>query len=204
MIFLTLFWTFFKIGLFTFGGGYAMIPLIQDEVVNSHKWLSNEELINFIAVSESTPGPFAINISTYVGNIVASAPYGSVWTGRLAGVLGAACATFGVVLPSLIIIMLVAKFYDKFRKNKIVEGCMSGLRPAAVGLIASAVITLAISTFFAGSINTEVFMQIDFYILIALTIVMTIMAFKKVNPILLILISAGIGIALGYTLDLPY
>ena len=200
MIYLTLFWTFFKIGLFTFGGGYAMIPLIQEEVVNTHKWLSNEELINFIAVSESTPGPFAINISTYVGNIVASAQYDNVWM----GILGACCSTFGVVLPSLIIIMLVAKFYAKFKDNKIVVGCMTGLRPAAVALIASAVITMAISAFFGGTLNTSVFSQISFYISIAITAIMTFLAFKKVNPIILIIISACIGIAIGYTLNLPY
>ncbi|MCR4593655.1 MAG: chromate transporter [Clostridiales bacterium] len=199
MTFLTLLWTFFKIGLFTFGGGYAMIPLIQEEVVNSHGWITEEELINFIAVSESTPGPFAINISTYVGNTVAYAQYGNVF----AGILGAVCSTFGVVLPSLVIIILVAKFYEKFKKNKIVEGCMSGLRPAAIGLIASAIITLAITTFFGGSLNTEVFTQYTFYLSVCLTLVMTILALKKVNPILLIVISAAVGIAAGYITDMP-
>ena len=94
MIYLTLFWTFFKIGLFTFGGGYAMLPLIQQYVLGFN-WLSEEELVNFVAVSESTPGPFAINIATYVGS-------------SQAGVLGALCPTFCVVLPAFVIILIVA------------------------------------------------------------------------------------------------
>lgn len=121
MILLELFLTFFKIGLFTFGGGYAMLPLIQAETA-SHGWISEEELINFIAVSESTPGPFAVNISTYIG----------MTTG---GFAGAFSATLGVVSPSFLIILLVAKFYEKFRENKVVSGCMSGLKPAVVGMI---------------------------------------------------------------------
>ena len=101
MIFLELFWTFFKIGAFTFGGGYAMLPLIQEAVL-SKGWAAPEALINFIAVSESTPGPFAINMATYIG-------------AEQGGILGAFCATLGVVTPSFIIILLVAKFFDKFK-----------------------------------------------------------------------------------------
>ena len=101
VIFLELFFTFLKIGAFTFGGGYAMLPLIQQEVV-SHQWMTLEQLVNFIAVSESTPGPLAVNLSTYVG-------------AETGGLLGALCATFGVVLPSFVIILIVAKFYQPFR-----------------------------------------------------------------------------------------
>jgi len=118
-----LFLTFLKIGAFTFGGGYAMLPLIQAEVVR-HGWMSLEELVNFVAVSESTPGPFAINISTYVGT-------------STAGIPGALCATLGVSLPSIIVILIVARVYDKFCRSRIVEGCLGGLRPATVGLIAA-------------------------------------------------------------------
>lgn len=121
MIYLDLLWTFFKIGALTFGGGYAMLPLIQAEVA-SHGWISNEELINFIAVSESTPGPFAVNISTYVG----------ITTG---GLPGAFCATLGVVLPSFVIILIVAKCFEQFKKSLIVSGCMSGLKAAVIGMI---------------------------------------------------------------------
>ena len=126
MIFLELFWTFFTIGAFTFGGGYAMLPLIQAEV-ERHGWVDSQTLLDFVAVSESTPGPFAINMATYVGT-------------TQGGVLGAICATLGVVLPSFIIILIVAKCYDKFRTSRAVKGCMSGLKPATVGLIGGAVL----------------------------------------------------------------
>ena len=108
MILLHLFLTFFKIGLFTIGGGYAMIPLIQEEVLQNH-WLSSTDLIDFIAVSESTPGPFAVNIATYIG-------------AETAGILGAVCATAGVVLPSFLIILLVAKWFLSMQENRFVQG----------------------------------------------------------------------------------
>ena len=103
MIYFQLFYTFFLIGLFTFGGGYAMIPMIEDQVVGKG-WMTDAQLSDFIAISESTPGPFAINISTFVGS-------------QTAGILGAVCSTLGVILPSLIIIILVAIILSKFLKN---------------------------------------------------------------------------------------
>ena len=128
MIFLELFLTFFKIGLFTFGGGYAMLPLIQEEVANK-AWIASSDLVNFIAVSESTPGPFAINISTYIGSQTGGE------FGILGSIFGSFCATLGVVMPSFIVILIVARFYEKFKTNKVVAGCMAGLKPAVVGLI---------------------------------------------------------------------
>ena len=107
MIFLKLFLTFFKIGAFTFGGGYAMLPFIKEAVLENN-WMTLEEIIDFIAVSESTPGPFAINMATAIGN-----SQGAIQS-ILLGVFGAFCATLGVVLPSFIIILIVAKIYDKF------------------------------------------------------------------------------------------
>lgn len=176
MILLDLFLTFFKIGAFTFGGGYAMLPLIQEEVV-AKGWLAEKEIINFIAVSESTPGPFAINISTYIGS-------------EMSGILGAICATLGVVLPSLIIIILVAKFFDKFKTNKIVKGCMTGLKPAVIGLIGASVL----------SIGETVFIENGFsFASLILFLSMSILAFKKVHPIIIILISALVGIILGFS-----
>lgn len=184
MIYLELFLTFFMIGAFTFGGGYAMLPLIQEQVT-ARGWIDSESLINFVAVSESTPGPFAINMSTYVG-------------AEMAGVLGSACATLGVVLPSFVIILIVAKCYDRFRESKIVKGCMTGLKPAVVGLIGGAVLSVAMTVFFPAGLSLAVFTDASFYISAAIFVLMVVLAFKKVHPIILICLSAVIGIAVGY------
>lgn len=184
MIYLELFWTFFMIGAFTFGGGYAMLPLIQEQVT-AKGWIGSESIINFVAVSESTPGPFAVNMATYVGS-------------EMGGVLGAACATLGVVLPSFVIILIVAKCYDKFRNSRIVKGCMSGLKPAVVGLIGGAVLSVAMTVFFPAGLSLSVFADASTYISAAIFAVMLILAFKKVHPIILICLSAVIGIAVGY------
>ncbi len=196
MIFLQLFLTFFKIGAFTFGGGYAMLPLIQAEVINNG-WLANEAIINFIAVSESTPGPFAINMATYVGSELGGS-FG--WWGSLCG---AACATLGVVLPSFIIILIVAKCFEAFKKNCIVAGCMSGLKPAAIGLIAAAVVSIGQTVLFPAGIALSVFGTLTFWLSVAICAVMAVLAFKKVHPILIICLSAALGIACGYLLELP-
>ena len=189
MIYWELFYTFFKIGLFTFGGGYAMLPLIQEEVI-AHNWIPMEDLINFIAVSESTPGPFAINMATYVGT-------------QMGGLLGGICSTLGVVMPSFIIILLVAKIFEQFKKNKYVKGAMSGLKPAAVGLIASAVVSMALIVFVPNGFSVAIFTSVEFYISLALFAVMSVLAFKKVHPILIIVISAVVGIIAGFALKLP-
>lgn len=186
MIYIELFLTFFKIGLFTFGGGYAMLPLIQEEVL-AHEWMELSSLVNFIAVSESTPGPFAVNMATYVGS-------------QMGGILGAACATLGVVLPSFIIILIVAKIYEAFKKNEAVKGVMTGLKPAVVGLIGSAILSIAASVLFSNGLNLNLFSNIGFYVTILIFISSTIMAFKKVHPILIICFSALIGIISGYLL----
>lgn len=184
MILLKLFFTFFKIGLFTFGGGYAMLPLVQAEVIKNG-WLSNAEFINFVAISESTPGPFAINISTFVGS-------------EVNGFLGALFSTLGVVLPSFIVILIVASFFEKFKTNKIVSYCMNGLKPAVIGLIGAAVISMGKTVLFNDVISLEAFKEISFYISIAIFAVMTFLSFKKVHPILIIVLSAILGIVSGY------
>lgn len=189
MIFLELFWTFFKIGLFTFGGGYAMLPLIQAEV-QAHGWIEIEALLNFVAVSESTPGPFAINMATYVGC-------------EMGGIFGAFCATFGVVLPSFVIILIVAKCYEKFKTNRIVAGCMAGLKPAVIGLMGAAVISIATTVFFSSGVSAAVLSAPETYVSLATFALMTVLAFKKAHPILIVCLSAVIGIAAGYALQLP-
>ncbi len=194
MIYLELFLTFFMIGAVTFGGGYAMLPMIQEQV--ALRWgdiISSEALIDFVAVSESTPGPFAINMATYVGSVV-----GGLDKGAAMAVFGSFCATLGVVLPSFIIILIVAKCYDKFRESRAVKGCMSGLKPAVVGLIASTVLSIGKTVLFSAGVSLAVFTQAAFYISIGIFAVMAVLAFKKVHPILIICLSAVAGIAAGY------
>ena len=191
MIFLDLFLTFLKIGAFTFGGGYAMLPLIQEEVAR-HGWLTQAQLVDFVAVAESTPGPFAINIATFVGV-------------RMGGLFGAFCSTFGVVLPSFVIILIVAKFYARFSNSRIVKGVMSGLKPAVVGLISAAFISV-LKTVFCIETATGIVLHdvtdIEFWLLLAIFIASAVLALKKVNPIILILSSAAIGIAAGHILGM--
>ena len=194
MIYLELFLTFFMIGAVTFGGGYAMLPMIQEQV--ALRWgdmISNETLIDFVAVSESTPGPFAINMATYVGSVV-----GGQNTGAAMAVFGSFCATLGVVLPSFIIILIVAKCYDKFRESRAVKGCMSGLKPAVVGLIASTVLSIGKTVLFSAGVSLAVLAQPAFYVSAGIFAVMAILAFKKVHPIFIICLSAAAGIAAGY------
>ncbi len=184
MICLELFVTFFRIGLFTFGGGYAMLPLIQSEVL-SHGWLSTAEIVDFIAVSESTPGPFAVNIATLIGM-------------RTGGLFGAACATLGVALPSFLIILLVARVYQKFRRSRLVAGAMDGLKPAVVGLIAAALLSLAQAVFLPGGLHGEVFLSAAFYVSLFIFAGAAVLAFKKLHPIAVIALSAAAGVAAGY------
>ena len=196
MSFLELFLTFFMIGAVTFGGGYAMLPMIQEQV--SQRWgdlISAESLINFVAVSESTPGPFAINMATYVGSVV-----GGNEGGWLMSVFGSFCATMGVVLPSFIVILIVAKCYDKFRESRVVKGCMTGLKPAVVGLIGGAILSVVVTVFFPAGWTLSVFTNVQFYVSAVIFAVMLVLAFKKVHPIILICLSAVLGIAAGYLL----
>ncbi len=194
MIYLELFYTFFMIGLVTFGGGYAMLPMIQEQV--GLRWghiISEEALVNFVAVSESTPGPFAINMATYIGSAV-----GGQNGGVGLAVFGSFCATMGVVLPSFIVILIVAKCYDRFRSSRIVKGCMTGLKPAVVGLIGGAILSVVLTVFFPAGLTLAVFSEPSFYLSAAVFAVMLVLAFKKVHPIILICISAAIGIIAGY------
>jgi len=124
-VYFSLFWSFFQIGLFSFGGGYASLPLIQNQVVELHGWLTLTQFTDLITISQMTPGPIAINASTFVGT-------------RIGGVWGAVAATLGCVLPSCLIVSLLAFLYMKYNKLTLVQGILNGLRPAVVSLIASA------------------------------------------------------------------
>lgn len=193
MSFLELFLTFFMIGAVTFGGGYAMLPMIQEQVLlHWDHLIEKEDLLNFVAISESTPGPFAINMATYIGSEV-----GESIGGPLLTVLGSFCATMGVVVPSFVIILIVARFYDRFRSSRIVKGCMSGLKPAVVGLIGSAIFGVVLTVFFPAGISLSVFTTPAFYLSLGIFAVMVVLAFRKVHPIGIICISALVGIVAG-------
>lgn len=184
MILLELFLTFFKIGALTFGGGYAMIPFVREEVL-AHGWLTEEELLNMIAVSESTPGPIAVNMATFVGS-------------DQAGVLGSALATLGVVLPSFIIILIISALLKNFLKYKCVKAFLSGVRPCVVSLILGTAATLLLSVLF-GIGNGNFVFDVDIRGIIILAIILGIACAykkfkgKKPSPILMIAISAGLG-----------
>ena len=184
MIYLELFITFFKIGAFTFGGGYAMLPLIQAEV-QQKGWMSLQDLVNFIAVSESTPGPFAVNIATYVGS-------------ETSGILGACCATIGVTLPSFVVILIIAKCLERFQNSKLVQGCLSGLKPAVVGLIAASLLSVAQTVFFPSGFSWAVFITPTLFCSLAIFLLMLLLQWKKFHPIWVILLSAVLGIVTGY------
>jgi chromate transporter len=173
MIYWQLFITYFKIGLFGFGGGYAMLSLIQNEVVEKHHWLTASEFTDIVAVSQMTPGPIGINSATYIGYTVTNSVWGSV------------VATVAVCLPSFILVLLIARFYQKFRSNKYVDDAFKGLRPVTVGLIAAAALLL---------MDKENF--IDYKSFLIFGIAFLLMMFTKLHPILLIVLAGISGLFL--------
>ena len=182
MLYLQLFYTFFKIGLFGFGGGYAMLSMIQGEVVTRYEWLTPQEFTDIVAISQMTPGPIGINSATYVGFTAT----GSVW--------GSVIATFAVVLPSFILMLAISKFFLKYQKHPVVESIFNGLRPAVVGLLASAALVLMNAENF-GSPTEDTY---SFVISIIIFLIAFIGTRKyKANPILMI-IACGIAGLLLY------
>lgn len=186
LLFIQLFWTFFKIGLFGFGGGYAMLSMIQGEVVTKHDWLSHQEFTDIIAISQMTPGPIGINSATYVGYTSITNAGGPHWL----GVIGSAVATLAVVLPSFIMMLTISKLLMKYKKTKTVESIFMGLRPAVVGLLASASLLLMnVENFGHPKDNTYQFVT---------SVVIFIAAFLatykwKVHPILAIVLAGVAG-----------
>lgn len=184
MTYLKLFLTFLQIGAFSFGGGYGMISLIREKVL-MHGWLTEEEMLNMIAVAESTPGPIAVNMATFVGS-------------SQGGFLGAILATLGVVLPSFIIILIIAALIRNFMKYAGVKEFLGGIRPCVVGLTLATAITMFMSTAigFSGigdTLTTDFYGIIILVILILINIVAKLALKKKPTAILMILISAGLG-----------
>lgn len=183
LLFLQLFYTFFKIGLFGFGGGYAMISMIQGEVVTRYQWLTTSEFTDIIALSQMTPGPIGINSATYVGyTAIVNAGYS-----HAIGVIGSVIATVSVVLPSFILMIFISRFFLKYQKHPAVESVFRGLRPGVVGLLAAAALIL---------MNGENFGNNSYQVIISSVLFAGtfIASYRyKINPILLIIIAGVIG-----------
>ena len=190
MLLLTLFLEFLKIGLFTFGGGYAMIPLIKEAVLK-HGWLTEEQFLNMIGVSEVTPGPIAINMATYVGS-------------TQAGILGAVLCTIGVVLPAFVIMLLISILLKKYMKNKYVQSALSGIKFVAVALIASSALTLFADVLFPYTVEQNASISPNpiaikiFILVVAGYFLLKILLKRKPGPISIILMSAIIGLMVNY------
>ena len=191
MIFLELFYTFFVIGLFGFGGGYGMLSLIQTQTVSIHHWLTTAEFTNIVAISQMTPGPIGINSATYCGYAaVHNAGYGEVMA-----VLGSATATFALVLPSFVLMVLISKMFMRYMNTPAVQSIFLGLRPTVVGLLAAAALML---------MNRENFGSMDdspwqFFISIALFVSTFVGTYYiKINPIKMICYAAFAGLVLLY------
>ncbi len=178
MIFLQLFWTFFVIGLLTIGGGYAMLPLIQQRVVADHQWISGEEFANILAVSEMTPGPIGINTATYIGySVVDGQGYG-----QLVSILGSFISTGAVVLPSFIIVLGLCRLYGRFNRSAVFNGFMSGLRPVVTGLIGAAAVLLITPGNFTGWESWAI-----------LAAAFCLAMWSKVHPIIILLLCGAAG-----------
>ena len=190
MLYLMLFLEFLKIGLFTFGGGYAMIPLIS-EVVLKRGWLDESQFLNMIGVAEVTPGPIAVNMATYVGS-------------TQAGFLGALLCTIGVILPAFLIMLLISILLKKFMKNKYVQSALSGIKFVAIALIAASAITIFADVLFPYTLNNSISFSINFVaikmfvLIVAGYFLLKIILKKKPGPISIIIMSAIIGLMVNY------
>lgn len=189
LLYLKLFWTFFQIGLFGFGGGYAMISMIQGEVVGRHHWMTNGEFTDIVAISQSTPGPIGINSATYVGyTSLTNAGYAPVW-----GALGSLIATFAVVLPSLILMLAISRFFMKYKNHPAVEQTFMGLRPAVIGLLAAASLLLMNAENFStpGQNSWQFFISVGLFLFAFIG-----QQVYKMNPILLLVLCGLSGLLL--------
>lgn len=191
MIFLKLFWTFFKIGLFGFGGGYGMLSLIQMETVHNHHWLTSAEFTNIVAISQMTPGPIGINSATYCGFTAIH----NTGMGNALSVLGSLVATFSLVLPSFVLMILISKMFMRYMKARVVQSVFDGLRPTVVGLLATATIMLLNKENFGSPVDTT-WQFIISVLLFAATFYGTL--FVNINPIKMIGYAAIAGLLLLY------
>lgn len=185
MIYWKLFYSFLKIGLFTIGGGYASLPLIENEVVDSQGWLSLKEYTDIITISQITPGPIAINAATFVGT-------------KVAGILGSIVATIGTVTPSVIIAIILAKIYYKYRSVDLMQGVLAGLRPAVVALIGSAGASLLVPAIFQSGGISLFGVNINIVALSLMIVASVALRKWKIDPIWIIFICGVIGVLLSF------
>lgn len=174
MIYVKLFLSFFQIGLLSFGGGYAAMPLIQEQVVALNSWINMEEFTDLVTISQMTPGPIAINSATFVGL-------------KTAGLAGAAVATAGCILPSCIIVTLITRFYLKYRKMDMLQGILNSLRPAVVAMIASAGISILISAFW-GSGGIDIW-KTKWSMVVIFAVCVVLLKKFKLNPVFVMLLA---------------
>ena len=186
MIFLELFYTFLKIGLFSFGGGYGMLSVIQGEVVSRHGWLSASEFTDIVAISQMTPGPIGINSATYVGYTAVLNTGAPEWL----AVIGSLAASFAVMLPSIVLMLVVSRFFMKYCSHRSVEAVFRLLRPAVVGLIASAALLLMTEENFGSPTETPLQFGVSVALFVAAFVAMK---FFKVSPILILILAGAFG-----------
>lgn len=179
MIYLQLFLSFLQVGLFSFGGGYAAMPLIQSEVVTGHNWLSMTEFTNLITIAEMTPGPIAVNSATFVGI-------------KIAGIPGALVATLGCILPSCIIVTIIARLYIKYKNMAMLQGVLKSLRPAVVAMIASAGVLILFTAFWGG--KTISLQTTNWILVIIFALCFFLLKKVKMNPILVMLLGGVINL----------
>ncbi len=190
MIYLELFWSFFQVGLFSIGGGYAAMPLIQTQVVDQHAWLTLNEFIDVITISQMTPGPIGINSATFVGI-------------KIAGIGGALVATLGCVLPSCIIVLTLAHFYFKYQNLTAVRGILNGLRPAIIAMIASAGLSILLSASFAGGVLPASLADVSWIGILLFLAAFFILRKWKLNPVWVMIGCGIIGMFLYRFFGIP-
>ena len=183
MIYLQLFLSFLQIGLFSFGGGYAAMPLIQEQIVDTHGWLSMSEFTDLITISQMTPGPIAINSATFVGI-------------KIAGLAGAAVATAGCILPSCVIVTLLAKIYLKYRNVKTFQSVLDSLRPAVVAMIAAAGVSILTSAFWKNA-DKIILAETDWSMALIFLICLILLIKVKWNPILVMLLAGAMKLGIS-------
>lgn len=186
MIYFELFWSFFQIGLFSIGGGYAAMPLIQHQAVDVHSWLTMTQFADIMTIAEMTPGPIAINSATFVGI-------------QTAGLPGAVIATFGCITPSCVIVMTLAYVYYRFRGLTMVQGILAGLRPAVASMIASAGISLLILSFYGQRTFPDDLTDINYISVFIFCGALLILRKWKVNPVC-VMVGAGVVGVLLYSI----